>query len=99
MKYSELIEVIAKYNLSIRRIPDKVESTFAARSYKEGDTFSENKRFVTRVKIPKNAGKWLVKQVNNSDSMVTWRLEDCLADTLEDSIRLVLNKMASTSKK
>lgn len=54
------------------------------------------KRLYTREsKIPKNAGWWMCKQVNNTSSNVAWNMsKDNLAPTLEKSIELFLNSTA-----
>ena len=88
-----IIEMIEKYNLAIRRIPNNYTETYDIRHFKDGDIIIEKfgRKFVQRTIIPNNAGKYMVKQVNNNMSTVTWNVhKDNLADTLEDSINLFL---------
>lgn len=49
--------------------------------------FPEGRQFTVEEKIPTNAGKWMCKQIGNTDSMVKWDMRtDNLADTLEESV-------------
>lgn len=51
--------------------------------------------FTKEVRIPKNPGFWMCKQVNSTNGSVTWnKKEDNLAPTLEDSVKLFLSKTA-----
>lgn len=88
--------LIEKHNLSIRRIPMEVQSLWSAHNVKEGDEIVEvnGRQFVRTVKIPDHAGWYMVKQVNNTDSMVRWSYKtDNLAPTLQESIELFLSKL------
>lgn len=108
-----IVEIIEKYNLSIRRIPDILTETNDIRHYREGDEiviltvdkvapkfkksfaerFPEGRKFCRRYKVPENAGKYMVKRVDNNFSAVSWDArKDNLADTLEGSIELFLAK-------
>ena len=89
--------VIEQYNLSIRRIPNKVCEIHDIRHYQAGDEIIENngRKFCRRYKIPKNAGKYMCKQVNDIGSIVRWNLKtDNLSDTLQESINLFLEKQS-----
>lgn len=95
MDIKELTEIIEKYNLSIRYIPKESRETHEIRHFKEGDEIIEQygRKFCTRVKINKNGGKYMVKEVNDTSSMVQWNTDkNNLADTLEESIQLFLKK-------
>lgn len=88
-----IIETIEKYNLSIRRIPDKVVSVYEISHILPGDEIigHNGRQFARRTKIPKNAGKYMCQSVKNTSSMVQWNTKtDNLAPSLEESIALFL---------
>jgi hypothetical protein len=91
-----ILEIIEKYNLSIRKIPNVVCEINDIRHLRPGDEIIETARGIKRCKrykVPKNSGKYMVKEVNNNDSTVMWNSNiDNLADTLEESIKLFLAK-------
>lgn len=98
MDYKDLIKLIEKYNLAIRRIPDKIINLYDMRHYKDGDELYlsdiTGKQYVQRVRIPKYAGWYLVKEVNSTGSIVKWDIKkDNLAETLEESINLFISKL------
>ena len=58
--------------------------------------FPDGRQFCRRYSVPKNAGKYMVKSVNDTGSIVKWNANtDNLADTLENSIKLFLSKNSS----
>jgi hypothetical protein len=95
-----IFEEITKHNLSVRRIPDGVVEVNEIRHRRDGDEvftslpsphFPNGRQFVRRVRIPKHAGWFMVKPVNDTGSIVRWNAkEDNLAPTLEESIALFL---------
>ena len=125
----DILEMIDKHNLSIRRIPDSVTKmwttspngdvrkssnpnvTITAVRMSITDFHGDNptlyqvknwnknypdgyKVFSKEVTIPKHAGWYMCKSVNNSDSTVRWMMEkDNLAPTLRESIELFLSNI------
>lgn len=88
-----IIQVIEKYNLSVRRIPDSVTEVNEIRHRKEGDEVitQYGRQFCRRTRIPEHAGWYMVKPINDTGSMVRWDAKkDNLAETLEGSIELFL---------
>lgn len=93
----DIAKVIAQYNLSVRYIPLVTYGLHEMRYHKEGNEIiiTENGRKLTKETIiPKNAGKYMIKQVNNTILTVQWNShDDNLSDTLEGSISLFLSKI------
>ena len=92
----DIIKMIEKYNLSIRRIPDEIVEVNEFRHYKPGDEVFEQygRKFVRRSYKPKNAGYYMCKSVNNNMSTIQWNSnKDNLSDTLEGSIQKFLNSL------
>lgn len=98
----DIYKIIEKYNLAIRRIPDKVCDIYSIQHLQEGDEIIELTNGVKRCKryyAPKNAGKYMVKSINNNMSTVTWNPNsDNLSDTLDGSINLFLAKIEDSDK-
>ena len=93
----DIVAMIEKYNLSVRRIPNKVSEVLDIRHFKAGDDLLvslNGRKFCRRYRVPENAGKYMVKSVSNTFSSVDWNNDDkkTLADTLEKSIELFLSK-------
>lgn len=58
----------------------------------DDDTKTIKRALTKETTIPKNAGYWMCKQVNNTSSQVSWNIKtDNLAPTLEESVQLFLN--------
>jgi hypothetical protein len=93
----DIAAVIAKYNLSVRRIPDQVVGCYDIRHRVDGDevfTAPNGRQFARHTDIPKHAGMFMVKPVNDTGSIVRWDARhDNLAPSLESSILLFLNKV------
>jgi len=92
------LDIIDKYNLSIRKIPNEIVSILEYQHYKKGDEIvtpeGYNREMVKRTIVPPNAGWYMVKQVNNAMSTVKWNKESCyLAPTLGESIALFMTSM------
>jgi hypothetical protein len=93
----DIVAMIEKHNLSVRRIPNKVSEVLDIRHFKEGDDLlvsSNGRKFCRRYRVPENAGKYMVKSVGNTFLSFDWNNDDkkTLADTLEKSIELFLSK-------
>jgi hypothetical protein len=92
----DIAAVIAEYSLSVRHIPRQLIEVNEIRHRRDGDEVfaaPNGRQFVKRVVIPKHAGMFMVKAVSNTFSTVRWDArKDNLAPTLEESIRLFLNK-------
>ena len=102
MNNSDLIAVIEKYNLCIRRIPEQVVSLWTAGNAREGDEIVEKngRKFVRKVHTPSHPGWYMVKAVNHSDCQVHWNIKkDNLAETLEGSISLFLKSLSDVGDK
>ena len=85
----DIAAVIAKHNLSVRHIPKQVIGVHEIRHRKDGDEiFMYNGRqMVRRTIVPKHAGMFMVKPVNDTSSTVRWDARtDHLAPTLESSL-------------
>jgi len=55
--------------------------------------FPAGRQFTIEKRYPKNGGKWMAKMSTTSDSMVQWSIkDDCLADTLEESVAMLVSK-------
>lgn len=98
----DILEIIDKYNLSIRKFPSSVTEVNEIQHKKEGDeefTITKEgaeKRYCRREKIPTHAGWYMCKQLNDTYSMVRWDIKkDHLAPTLEESINLFLKEIKS----
>jgi hypothetical protein len=91
-----VIEIIDKFNLSIRRLPDKVINCYDMRHHKEGNkiiTANNGRQFSQKTTIPEHHGWYMCKQINNTMSMVRWSYkEDNLSPTLEGSVEMFLTK-------
>jgi hypothetical protein len=96
----DVVAMIEKYNLSVRRIPNIVSEICDIQHYRDGDEIlisPKGRRFCRRYRVPENAGKYMVQVVNNAFSQVQWNSKiDNLADTLEKSIELFLSKDHTT---
>jgi hypothetical protein len=94
MEKTNILEVIDEYGLAIRRLPRLVIGTYEMRYYQEGDEVVRAKNgrcYTRRITVPKNAGMYMVKEVNNTSSTVSWDTKkDNLAKTLEESVELFL---------
>ena len=101
----DTLEVIKKYGLSVRRIPESVYDVYEISHYKDGDEIVERKtarsgggfymrKMCKRTIIPDNAGHWMCKQVENTDSRTLWSIKtDNLAPTLEESVQKFLSTL------
>lgn len=100
-KIMDIVAMIEKYNLSVRRIPNIVSETLDIRHFKDGDEIlvsPNGRKFCRRYKVPANAGKYMVKPVDNNMSTVQWNVKtDNLANTLEESILLFLSKIENNA--
>lgn len=93
MTAQEILEIIEKYNLMVRRFPDKEIGLHEMRHHKEGNEIVTDgtRQFTREITIPKLAGYWMVQQSRNCLSNVAWNIiTDHLAPTLEESIQLFL---------
>jgi hypothetical protein len=100
MENYDLIKLIDKYDLSIRRIPDEIVSLYDTRHATDDDEIVEHngRKFVKKVRIPEHPGWYMVKSVSNTDSLVRWNMKtDNLSDSLEGSINLFLSKVKTKS--
>lgn len=89
-----ILRIIEKYNLSVRKIPMIIVSIYEPRHYIEGDEFFEHngKTFIRRITVPENAGMYMVQQVNSTFSTIRWDTKKhYLARSLKKSITLFLN--------
>jgi hypothetical protein len=93
----DILLEIEKHNLSIRRIPDRVCEVNDIRHHRSGDEILElspGKKFVRRYRVPKWAGYYMCKTIDETGSTVIWNVKkDNLAPNLEDSIKKFLNKL------
>ena len=97
MTSTELLVVIEEYNLSIRRIPEKVVSLYHPRHHKEGNELVtiDGKEYSKETRIPEHAGWYMVKSIQDTGSIIRWNYSDNLAPTLHASIELYLKKLKS----
>ena len=99
MNLQDLVALIEKHNLSIRRIPMAVHSLYEARHFKPGDEIIFMEKYgrdmCRHTTVPVHAGKWMCRSVSNTSSSVVWNIKtDNLADTLEQSIEMFLVKLS-----
>ena len=86
--YKEGDEIVT---LTVDKVAPELKASFAK-------NFPEGRKFCRRYKVPKNAGKYMVKPVDNNMSTVQWNVKtDNLADTLEESILLFLSKIENNT--
>lgn len=94
-------DLILKYGISIRQIPEKVFEIYDIRHLKEGDEIVEQygRNFCKRTIIPKHAGYWMSQICRHTSSTICWRsVEHNLAATLEESVTLCVAKITGDQK-
>ena len=89
MTINELDKIIEKYNLSIRRIPDKIISRYEMRHHKKGNEIVTIKKikFTISTTIPKNAGMYMIKEVNHNNTIVKWSQGIFTGNTIQEAIQ------------
>jgi hypothetical protein len=86
------IALIIEHGLTVRQIPFSVTTRWSFRPNKElydGEKIVEIKgrKFVERTRVPVNAGRWMAKKCNHTDSSIRWDMkEDNLSDTLQEAV-------------
>jgi 23S rRNA maturation mini-RNase III len=91
----DISKMMNKYNLSFRRIPDRITNTYELRHHKPGNKviYRHGIAFTQETVIPKNAGMYMTKQVDHNMSTLEWNIKkDFLASSLEKSIGLFLKE-------
>lgn len=104
MSPEEILQLIEKYGLSVRQIPQKVISTLDIRHELPGDkvkTVTYNagqpnefpRTYCQRERIPKNAGWWMSKVMKDTGETVIWSADkDHLTPTIAESVQMAVKQ-------
>jgi hypothetical protein len=93
---TEALNIIDKYCLSVRKLPEKIISTYEMRHHVEGNEIVElhGRKMTRQTKIPVHAGWYMTTQTRDTGRIVMWDIKkDCLAPTLKESLSLFLEKI------
>lgn len=100
----DTLQTIINEGLAIRRIPLEMVSVFEAshpnkhiqESRDKMEQFTRNGRnYCREVKIPKHAGWWMCKTVNDTGCIVRWDGMPNAAPTLQESVQLYMKNKES----
>jgi len=89
---SNTLALIIEHGLTVRQIPTCVVNRWGMRPnhvLKDNETIvtMNGRQFIETRRIPTNAGRWMAKRCEHSDTQVHWNINiDNLSDTLDEAV-------------